>query len=288
MARLDMTTGMGDHHPDWPELQRVGVRPPLRQYLIETWKWQPFIITIAKSELRVQHQNTMLGQLWHLLNPLLLAAVYYFVFGIIVDINRGQVDNYVAFLIVGIFVFTFTQKAMQTGARIIIKNQPLLQTLNFPRAVLPASGLVGETLSHLPAIGTMCVLLLLTGESIRWTWLLIVPALLLQVVFTGGLVCCAARLAFHFRDVQQLLPYVLRLWFYMSGILFSVEVIGNDGLKTLLQLNPMNAFVTIFRDATMSGSFEPFSWAIALVSSLCVAIVGFWYFRQAETEYASG
>lgn len=283
-----LNTQVGDPHPDYPHLRRIGVQLPMRRYLADTWRWHEFALTIAKGELRVQNQNTVLGQLWHLLNPMLLVAIYYLVFGVIADITRGQVENYVGFLIVGIIVFTYSQKAMLTGARIISKNQQLLQSFNFPRAVLPVSALIGETLAHFPALVVMFLLMLITGEPVRWTWLLVVPAFVLQIVFTGGLACFAARLAFRFRDVQQLLPYVLRLWFYISGILFSVDRIAQNEVRKLLEFNPMNAFVTVFRDLAMEGAVHGGPWLIATGSSFVVALAGFWYFRQGESEYANG
>jgi teichoic acid transport system permease protein len=95
-----------------PELRRVGVKLPLRDYIREVWRRREFAVTVPMGELRANNQDTALGQLWHLLNPLLLVGVYYFMFGLILQIDerRGMdIDDYLQFLIVGVLTFNFTR-----------------------------------------------------------------------------------------------------------------------------------------------------------------------------------
>lgn len=271
----------------WPQLRRIGVRPSLIEYVRDIWERRDFALTLPLGELRAQNQNTALGQLWHLLNPLLLVAIFYLVFGVLLgEVSRGFADeNYVGFLVVGIMTFTYTQKSIQAGARIIVSNQRLVQTINFPRAILPLSAVVGEFIAHLPALGVMFALLLLTGEQPGVTWLMIVPIVLLQSIFNLGVGFFTARLTFHFRDVTQLLPYIMRLLFYISGVIFAIDAIEQEPAHTILRINPFNAFVEMARDATMELTFEPFPWIVASIATSIAIVSGLWFFRQAESEY---
>lgn len=274
----------------WPELRRVGIRLPLRDYLAEMWRRREFAVTVPLGELRAQNQDTALGTLWHLLNPLFLVGVYYLIFGVILDVSdrAPEVQPYVAFLLVGVIVFDYTRTSMQSGARMIVKNRQLVQSINFPRAILPVSALVAETITYLYAIPVMWLLLLLIPDvGPSWGWLLVVPLVLLQATFNLGLAMATARLTFHFRDVQQVLPFFLRLWFYVSGVLFPItpSLVADDTLRFVLQLNPMWAFVEIGREAFINGVFAWRPWAIGAAWAIVLLLVGFTYFRRAESEY---
>ena len=277
-----------------PQLRRVGVKLPLRAYLRELWLRREFAITVPMGELRAQNQDTSLGQLWHLLNPLFLIGIYYFVFGIVIDIEgRRGVEDYLPFLIVGIITFNYTRSSMNSGARMIVKNRRLVQSINFPRAILPVSSIVSETVSHLYAVPVMLVLLLSTNllDDTRvwptWWWLLLIPILLLQLLFNLGLAMATARFAFHFRDVQNFMPYALRLWFYMSGVLYPIneDLIETAWIRQLLQLNPAWSIIEIARDALLYQRAVGWVWALALGWTVVILLFGFWYFRQAESEY---
>jgi teichoic acid transport system permease protein len=275
-----------------PELRRVGTKLPLREYLRELWARREFAITVPLGELKAQNQDTALGQFWHLLNPLLLIGVYYFVFGIVLGLadpenERRGVDNYLPFLIVGVITFNYTRSSVQSGARMIVKNRRLVQSINFPRAILPVSSIVSETLSHLYAVPVMLLLISFMDEPPNPAWLLLVPIIAVQALFNLGLAMATARFAFHFRDVQNFMPYFLRLWFYMSGVLFPItsDLIGTEWIRTVLYLNPAWSIIEISRDALLEGRAVGWVWALAVGWTVIILTVGFWYFRRAESEY---
>lgn len=266
-------------------LAPVGRRLPWHAYLKELWRRRDFIVTLAVGSLRAQNQATVLGQLWHLMNPLLLVGVFFLIFGVLLkDVSRG-VDNYLAFLVVGIITFTYTQKTLQSAARVFIVHQRLVQTINFPRGALPASAVLSETLAHLPALAVMIALVIATGEPLHPAWVLVVPATVLQAAFNLGAGMVVTRLTFHFRDVQQLLPYVFRLWFYVSGIIFSLDRIPGEHVRAILRANPMAAFVTIFHRLVLEGRVDAGAWGVAAAWTAATLVVGAVFFRRAEQEY---
>jgi teichoic acid transport system permease protein len=271
----------------WPSLRRIGGRSTLREYLRDLWRWRSFIITVPMNELRAQNQDTLLGQVWHLMNPLMLALIYYVIFGLILGISRGGVENYSAFLIVGVIVFNYTRTALRSGASTIVTNRKVVQTINFPRAVLPLSTMLEGVVSHAFGIVVMCLVLLATGIRPTAMWLLVVPLALVQSVFNLGLVLFTARFAFHFRDTQQFLPYALRIWFYVSGVLIPIEArfVTMPTARAILQANPIYIIIEIARDAFLDGVFDPSKWWAASAWAAGLLITGFLYFRRAESEY---
>lgn len=269
------------------DLVELGVRQSLPEYLRAIWAKRDFAWTVPLGELRAANQNTVLGSVWHLLNPLLLAAVFYLVFGVILD-GRGQIDNFVGYLTIGILVFTFTQKSLLAGSRTIVANLPLIQSITFPRIVLPSSSVVGEAIAHVPALLTMLVVVLVTGELPHWTWVLIVPAFALQILFNIGLALISGRLTFHFRDTQNLLPFFTRLWMYLSAIFYSVDDRFEGTMRQVFELNPLYQFITINRDVLLADTVSGGRWLYAGGWALSMVVVGFFFFRAKESDYGRG
>lgn len=275
-------------------LTRMGQRPALGDYLRDLWRRREFVWEIAVNDLRARNMDTVLGGLWHLLNPLLLAAVYYVVFGVILNARRG-IGDYPAFLLIGITVLFYSTKSLASGARSIVNSYGLITNLYFPRAIVPISTVTAEFFSHLWALVGILTIVAIMTRDVTIAWVLVVPIALLQTLFNLGLAFITARLTSHVRDVQHLLPYVTRIWFYLSGIFFAVESqtgLGGD----LLRLNPGWVFVHLTRLAVGVAHTEdvvvPYSatspslWGIAAAWSFGLLVVGFLFFRHHETGYA--
>ena len=117
-------------------LRPSAARPGVFAYARQLWERRHFIVGFATARNVAMYTEARLGQLWQVLTPLLNAAVYYLIFGVILDTNRG-VPNFLAFLITGIFIFNFTQRAFITTSRVMPDSLPLIRALPFPRACLP-------------------------------------------------------------------------------------------------------------------------------------------------------
>ncbi len=267
---------------------------PLGEYLAEVWRRREFAITVPLGELRAQNQDTALGQVWHLLNPLMLIGIYFFIFEVILQIEeRRGIDNYLAFLAVGVITYNYTRRAVQSGARMIVKNRKLVQSINFPRAILPASAMVAETIAHLYALPVMFAMVLLApgglfeedGLRPMWRWVLIVPVLAIHLLFNLGVAMITARVAFHFRDVQQFLPYLLRLGLYASGVIIPLSIVPQPAVRRILELNPVYNIIEMTRDVVLGTPMDPQVWLLGTGWTVAVLLFGFWYFRHAEHEY---
>ncbi|MDG1267756.1 MAG: hypothetical protein P8O03_15695, partial [Ilumatobacter sp.] len=106
----------------------------LRSYLSELWSRRDYVKYVSQSNLRSQQMSTILGNVWHLLNPALQIAVFYLIFGVILGVDRG-VDNLLAFISVGLFAYQFSTKSITSGSRAIVANRSLLKSIWFPRAM---------------------------------------------------------------------------------------------------------------------------------------------------------
>lgn len=266
-------------------LSRLGVRPPLPAYFREMWRRREFAWDVPIGELRSQHMDTVLGNLWHLLNPLLLLAVYFLIFGVVLQVSRG-IDNFLAFLAIGVFLFHYMQRTVTAGAKSIVRNEGLIRSITFPRALLPLSSAVEQTLAFAPACLVMILFAVVTGEPITVQWLLLAPILFGLMLFNIGGAFIAARITNSFRDFENVLPFVFRILFYASGILYSLEDRVNDERwLTAFAANPVYAYVTLARGAIMGLPARPEIVVSALAWTLVLAVGGFVYFRAGEQEY---
>lgn len=280
-------------------LTELGRRMPVTAYIRSIWRRREFAWAVPLNELRAQNMDTVLGNLWHLLNPLLLVGVYWVVFGAILDISAsdrapGLPDiPYVAFLAIGVFLFQYSQKCTIQGAKSIVSNVGLIRSMQFPRAILPLSAVIQETIALMPALVLMFIVVLIFGVTPNPAWLLIIPIVMLQAVFNLGAAMYVARFTDYFRDLQNVLPYVFRLLFYLSGVIFPAErfLTEENGLEqylVLFDINPLYAFITAARDAILQGAVDPILWISMTVWSVVLVVTGFFYFRADEHRYGRG
>jgi teichoic acid transport system permease protein len=261
-------------------------RPPFLTYLRQLWARREFAMLVPLGDMRQKNMDTVLGSFWHLLNPLFQAAIYYLLFGVILA-QRGGVDNYPAWLIIGLFTFSFTQKSIQSSSRIIVAKVAMLRSLNFPAGILPVSVNLSELLAFGPAIVVMFAVVAASGVRPTVMWLVFLPLSAVQLVFNLGLSLVVARLTVHFRDVDHLLNHVLRMWFYFSGVLFPISVAPEGWMRTLLSINPPHAFIAVARGLLLDGRVETFSLMLALGWTALSLALGTAYFYRHEGRYSN-
>ncbi len=270
-------------------LVKLGSRPPLGVYLAQLWGRRYFCFGLARARFRSANEQDRLGIAWIVLRPLINATVYGFVFGLLLPSDRRP-ENFVASLVVGVFIFQFFAGCLTDGARSITGNTGLIKSLHFPRAVLPLSTIIEQLLAMIPMIVVILVVALVRGEPVRLAWLHIIPALALMSMFCAGLAMMAARLTIHVRDITQLIPFLTRLVFYLSGIFYiqpAKDAGGSEGvLAYVLELNPVHAYISLVRGAVIEGEPAPgHTWQLAIGYGVGFLLVGFLYFWRAEEKY---
>jgi teichoic acid transport system permease protein len=255
-------------------------RAPIGKYLRELAHRWSFIMGFATARNIAMYTEAKLGQLWQVLAPLLNAGVYFLIFGVIIkNVSRG-VPDYLAFLVTGVFVFSFTQRTFISTSKVITDSLPLIRALQFPRASLPLAYVMIELQQMLLSIFVLFVLVLLRGEPLTWHWLLVVPALVLLTMFNAGIGLFAARTGARVNDFAQLLPFLMRTWLYVSGVIYSVQqfVVQHSQhygwATTLLQVNPAAIYITLARNSLLASQRESAFGAKPFNAANCAAWAG--------------
>lgn len=272
-------------------LRQVGVRPSLPAYVRDVWRQRHLMWELARGNFVASHQDNYLGLLWAVINPLMLGVSYYLIFGILVG-TRGGIDNFVVFLTAGLFTFIPISAALTSGGKSLLSKLGMIRSLRFPRVLLPITVVISEFITAFPAFLTLVVIAIVMGERPSTSWLLFPVAMFIVLVFSLGVAMLAARLVHGVRDAANLLPLVVRLLRYLSGVFFSIEA-SMERFKNapawigdVLAYQPVAVSLTMVRESLM-GEF-PVRWETWLVAGgwAAVALVaGFVVFWQGEASY---
>ena len=246
-------------------------RPSPRAYLKQLWQRRHFIVAFATARNVAMYSDARLGQVWQILTPLLNAAVYFLIFGVILDTRRG-VPNFIAFLVTGVFIFNFTQRSFLIASRVINDSLPLIRALHFPRACLPLGYVLIELQQMAVSMVVLVVIVLATGEPLTWYWLLVLPAIALQTFFNVGTALVLARIGAGVEDVSQLIPFIVRTWLYASGVMFFIPALSTLYLHAkvsyLLQINPAAVYIQLVRNSLLTSlrhtvsTYKPYNHAL--------------------------
>ena len=254
----------------------------LRTYGADLWSRREFAWFMAMGNLKAKNASTAFGLAWWVINPLLLGLVYYLVFGVIFP---GQRD--LGYLMAGMFVFHFTSQSMTGGANAILQNSKLLVNLRFPRLVLPLANLAESGVGFLASLIVLYGLAIPSGsvETLRYLpWLLVIAPI--HVFFNLGLSALTARLAVPFRDINNITPYVTRLWLYLSPIIWPLSFLDDltAAQRFAVELNPMYWIINAYRTALLGSEFELAAFGWSALSALLIGVAGVALFVKYENR----
>jgi len=265
---------------------RAGL-PPLVAYFRELWHRRGFAAEMSRASMRGANTSTYFGQAWLVINPLLLAAVYY----LLVTILRGKHEPTVfVHLTLGLFAFNLVSSSINTGTKSVVSAGKLLINTAFPRLLIPLSAVRTAVFRFLPTIPVYLVFHLIFLTHV-WS-----PTMFLSLyffgcllVFSAGLAAFFATVQVYFRDTSSFLPYFIRIWMYLSPVLWLPENVAHFSktILTIIRLNPMYAMLGGYAETIQEGRVPaPGLFVSAGVWAVAVAAVGFIFFISRERDFA--
>ena len=265
---------------------RAGV-PNLKTYFRDMRSRKEFVLELSKAERQEEHLDTVFGQLWSVISPLLSAAIYYLFIFVVQGGHQGP--EFFLHLVAGIFIFEFISTAATRGSNSIMRAGALINNTSFPRALLPLTDVLTAFRVFIPSIFVFAVFQISLQVPLSIESLQAIPALILIILFTSGLAMFAAAAQVYFRDTQALMPFILRLTMFVSPVLYYPEQAKAlfDG-RLLTTLNPIFCMVQIFSGSITRGdTFDVWTWLIAVFWALISFVGGFWFLVTREGEFAA-
>lgn len=269
--------------------------PPLGPYLREFWRRRRFAYELSRSNQKADNFDTALGSVWLVLNPLLLGLVYFLLVSVLG--SGGKQVSWVTTLgriLIGLFTWFFAANSMGLGAASITSGGRLILNQAFPRALLPLSSTLSAVLMFLPSIPVYVVFYLL-GSTLDHSpthlpgpsWALLWYPLLLVILAVEcfGLAMIFATMSVYFRDTNKFLTYLLRIWLYLTPVLYGIEKFQHH--KWALYLNPMGPVIGSITRLWVEATGPSMSLMLASVGwSVGLFFFGSWFFISRERDFA--
>lgn len=257
--------------------------PKLGKYWKSLWSRRTFISEYSKSELREQHFDSVFGQLWLVLNPLLLSGVYF----ILIVIIGGTTDSarYVH-LTATLFLFYLVANSLTGGVKSITAGQRLILNTAFPRIMLPISAVVIALFKFFPTLIIFLVIKAVVGSKFSLEMLWAIPVLLITIFLAFGLAITISCINVYFRDISSFLPYLTRTLLYLSPILYEASALNPD-LRILEFVNPLFLILDSWSSALVHGQMpEVASMLQGLAWATGIFFIGTYFFLSREREFA--
>ena len=257
--------------------------PKLGRYWKSLWSRRTFIKEYSKSELREQHFDSVFGQLWLVLNPLLLSGVYF----ILIIIIGGATDSArYTHLTASLFLFYLVANSLTGGVKSVTAGQRLILNTAFPRIMLPISAVVIAIFKFLPTLVVFVVIKAIVGSPFTIQMLWAIPVLLITIFLSLAVAITISCINVYFRDIASFLPYLTRTLLYLSPILYEASAL-KPSLRAIEIVNPLFPILDSWSRAVVQGKAPELSSMLqGLGWATGIFFIGTYFFLSREREFA--
>ena len=251
------------------------------------WGYRGFILGSVKREFQAKYSNSLLGAAWTVINPLAMIIVYTVVFSQIMRAKLPGIDSqfaYSIYLCAGVLTWTFFSETVSRAQNVFLENANLLKKISFPRLCLPVIVVANASLNFTIIFGLFTVFLLASGSFPGLVYLAMFPLLLIQILFSVGLGITLGVLNVFFRDVGQLFGVVLQFWFWLTPVVYPINILP-EVVRHALRYNPMTNLITSYQGILVEGKWPDWSslWPVSVLA-LLLCLWGMNLFRKHAGE----
>lgn len=283
---------LGERHVYEPH--RTGL-PPLVPYFRELWRRRGFAFELSRTTMHAANTDTVFGQLWLVINPLLLSGVYYLLVDVIGGGSRGKdPGQFFALLTSGLFLYYYITGSMSQGSTAVTQSGRLILNQSFPKMLLTVSTVYTQFRRYLPTLLVYFVIHVVTGQRFGFHLLWMIPILLMATMMGLGLANIFSTAQVYFRDTASFLPYFVRIWLYLSPVLWTVDAATGPGAskleKLLITWSPLNPMYGVLgaQGEVLVDAHRP-SWDLlgyGLAWSVGLLVAGSLLMMSREREFA--
>lgn len=255
-----------------------GLFPSLK----EVWNFRSFIIALVRRTLKVRYKYTTLGIGWLIITPLLSAGIFTLFFSKLAKISTEGIP-YPIFALSGILVWNFFTSSLTRAADSLIEFSSVLSKVYIPRLCFPLASLLGSVVDFAISLGSIVVLMVVYGWYPTYSVLAAPLFFLLAFLITLGLGILLSVTNVLYRDMRQIMPFVLQLWMYISPVAYPTTLVP-DKWKYLYALNPMVGIIEGIR-WSFTGKGDPFTYLpSSIMFVVVILLVGLHIFHRYEAK----
>jgi ABC-type polysaccharide/polyol phosphate export permease len=269
---------------------RPGPLTTIRQTAADVVSRRRLIQYLVRADLKKHGADTLLGNVWWILDPLLTMLVYVV---LVTVITTSRKEAYPLFIFCAILPWKWFSSTIGDASTCIIARERVIKQVHFPKIVLPLSVCVGGVVSFAFGLIPLGVMLVLLFPAHLSAWVVGIPIVAaVQFLFTLGAAILLSSITVFYRDIGLLMTHLLRLWFYLSPALYGVDQIeslatNHKELATIYNLNPFAAIFESYRYLIYYG--QPPTWdllGLVVIESLVLLVVAVLVFRRLEPSFA--
>ena len=245
--------------------------------------YRDLIWVLVAKELKLRYHSTAFGYLWSVLNPLAFATIYFFLCKLVM---RIQVEHYVLFLITGLFPWQWFSNSATASNYFFLDNRSLIKKIRFPRHFLVVAGVLNDMIHFVISVPVIVVFMLYYHIYPSAAWIVLLPLLVIvQFLFTTGVALTLASCNLFFRDLERMTLVFVMLWFFLTPVLFKVEMIP-ERFQWTVYANPMAPIIICWREMFLHGTAP-----LALLATACgwaalAFAAGWWIYRSLQWRFA--
>ncbi|WP_197702827.1 ABC transporter permease [Thermoanaerobacterium sp. RBIITD] len=251
--------------------------------LRELYEYREMLFSMVKKDLRTRYRGSFLGFLWTFINPLLQLVVYSIVFSTIMRMN---IYNFAMFLFVALLPWIFFSTSITQSTTTIMANSNLVKKIYFPRIILPISVALTGFINMIFGFIIVFIVLFIFKIHLSSSIVLLPIVMINELLFVVGLSIIFSALNVFFRDLEHILGIVTMAWFYLTPIVFPINLVPDKYLK-LFFLNPMTSIILPYRDILYYGLWpSKKSLLLIFLMGICFNVFAFILFDRLQRRFA--
>jgi ABC-2 type transport system permease protein len=249
-------------------------------------RWSPFeryrrsLWLLTSRDLKVRYTTSALGYLWSILDPLLMAGIYLFVFVLVFNRHVPGQSPYIVFLVSGLLPWTWFNAAISATTSAFTSEGKLIRSTTIPRTIWVGRIVLSKGIEFLLSIPVLIAFVVATGAPVHWEVVLWIPAIILQAALTFGLGLIIAPLVVFFRDLERAVKLILRLLFYASPIIYGLNDLEKLHLTFWGAFNPLSGIINMYRSAFFPQDLNWFDVLVSVGMTAVFVVVGILVFRR--------
>ena len=241
--------------------------------------------TLVQRDLRVRYSRSLLGYVWTVLDPLLMASVYFVVFTFIFKAGRVADTPYFLYLLSGLLAWQWFTGGVNDTAKSLLQEARLVRSTNLPREIWVIRCVVAKGVEYvlsLPVLVGFVLYYLVVGRvELDWELVFFPLGMVLQFGLLVGLGLLLAPVTVLATDMQRVVRIVLRFMFYLSPVLYGLHSVP-EKLRAILMLNPLNGILSLYRGGLFERGISWVDVGISVTITVVLLVLGFWTFSRLE------
>jgi ABC-2 type transport system permease protein len=233
---------------------------------------------LTSRDLKVRYSTSFLGYLWSVLDPLVMAGIYWFIFTQVFERTVGA-SPYIVFLVAGLLPWMWFTGAVSDCTRAFIRDAKLIRSTRIPRTIWVTRIALSKGIEFLLSLPVMALFAIAFGAELTWGVLWFPVAVLMQATVIVGLGLMIAPLVVFFRDLERAVKLILRFLFYASPIIYALDDLP-DGLEFWASFNPLAGIISLYRAAFFPELLDLPAVGIAAIMAIAFFGVGILVFRR--------